>query len=78
VSYALIQDRLVGGLPARRAPVTLGQPCPLPAERSSLWYAPVLYPNQLGIAANDKEIMGDIPNYTDIAPQIQISEVVVA
>jgi hypothetical protein len=38
----------------------------------------VLYPNQLGIAANDKEIMGDIPNYTDIAPQIQISEVVVA
>jgi uncharacterized protein (TIGR02118 family) len=33
---------------------------------------------QKGIAANGKEIMGDIPNYTDIAPQIQISEVVVA
>jgi hypothetical protein len=24
-----------------------------------------------------KEIMGDIPNYTDIAPVLQISEVVV-
>jgi uncharacterized protein (TIGR02118 family) len=33
---------------------------------------------QKGIAANGKEIMADIPNYTDIAPQIQISEVVVA
>ena len=30
-----------------------------------------------GICANGKEIMGDIPNYTDIAPQIQISEIVV-
>lgn len=79
MSYALIQDRPVRGLLARRGlTLTLGQPCLLPAERSSLWYASVLYPNQLGIAANDKEIMGDIPNYTDIAPQIQISEVVVA
>ena len=32
---------------------------------------------QNGIGANGKEIMGDIPNYTDIAPQIQISEIVV-
>jgi uncharacterized protein (TIGR02118 family) len=31
---------------------------------------------QKGIAANGKEIMGDIPNYTDIAPQIQISEII--
>ncbi len=31
---------------------------------------------QRGMAANGKEIMSDIPNYTDIAPQIQISEIV--
>jgi hypothetical protein len=27
--------------------------------------------------AHGKEIMGDIPNYTNIQPQIQISEIVV-
>jgi uncharacterized protein (TIGR02118 family) len=32
---------------------------------------------QKGIAAHGTEIMDDIPNYTDISPQIQISEVVV-
>ena len=67
-----------GDCARRGLTLALGQPCLPAAERSSLWHAPVLYPNQLGIAANDKEIMGDIPNYTDIAPQIQISEVVVA
>ncbi len=32
---------------------------------------------QQGFAPHAKEIMGDIPNYTDIAPVMQISEVVV-
>jgi uncharacterized protein (TIGR02118 family) len=32
---------------------------------------------QKGIGVHGAEIMGDIPNYTDIAPQIQISEIVV-
>ena len=32
---------------------------------------------QKGFGPHTKEIMGDIPNYTDIAPLIQISEVVV-
>ena len=32
---------------------------------------------QKGIAAHGTEIMGDIPNYTDISPEIQISEIVV-
>ena len=32
---------------------------------------------QAGFGPHAKEIMGDIPNYTDIAPVIQISEVVV-
>jgi uncharacterized protein (TIGR02118 family) len=31
---------------------------------------------QKGIGAHSKEIMGDIPNYTNIQPQIQISEIV--
>ncbi len=29
-----------------------------------------------GFKTHGREIMGDIPNYTDISPQIQISEVV--
>jgi uncharacterized protein (TIGR02118 family) len=32
---------------------------------------------QAGFGPHTKEIMGDIPNYTDITPLIQISEVVV-
>ncbi|MES2193757.1 MAG: EthD family reductase [Pseudomonadota bacterium] len=32
---------------------------------------------QQGFGPHAKEIMGDIPNYTDIAPVMQISEVVV-
>ena len=32
---------------------------------------------QAGFGPHAKEIMGDIPNYTDIAPVVQISEVVV-
>ena len=32
---------------------------------------------QKGFGPHAKEILGDIPNYTDIAPVMQISEVVV-
>lgn len=32
---------------------------------------------QAGFGPHAKEILGDIPNYTDLQPQIQISEVVV-
>ncbi len=32
---------------------------------------------QRGFGPHAKEIMGDIPNYTDIAPVVQISEVIV-
>jgi uncharacterized protein (TIGR02118 family) len=31
---------------------------------------------QQGLAAHGQEILGDIPNYTNIAPQMQISEIV--
>lgn len=33
---------------------------------------------QAGMAKHGKAIMSDVPNYTDIAPSIEISEVVVA
>jgi uncharacterized protein (TIGR02118 family) len=33
---------------------------------------------QKGIAAHGNEILGDIPNYTNISPQIQISDIVVS
>jgi uncharacterized protein (TIGR02118 family) len=32
---------------------------------------------QAGFGPNAKQIMGDIPNYTDLSPVVQISEVVV-
>ena len=32
---------------------------------------------QRGFGPHAKEIMADVPNYTDVAPQVQISEVVV-
>lgn len=31
---------------------------------------------QKGIGTHGREIMGDIPNYTNVQPQIQISEIV--
>ncbi|MBI4637104.1 MAG: EthD family reductase [Candidatus Rokubacteria bacterium] len=31
---------------------------------------------QKGLGVHGKEIMGDVPNYTDIKPQMQLSEVV--
>lgn len=31
---------------------------------------------QKGIDAHGKELFGDVPNYTDIAPQVQIAEIV--
>jgi uncharacterized protein (TIGR02118 family) len=33
---------------------------------------------QAGFAPHSKEILGDIPNYTDLEPVMQVSEVVVA
>lgn len=37
----------------------------------------VLRPNQAGMAAHGLQIMADIPNSTNVAPQIEGSEVVV-
>ena len=52
-----------------------GAPAPFVAACHLYFNAAADY--QKGIAAHGTEIMGDIPNYTDISPQIQISEIVV-
>ena len=53
----------------------LGAPAPFVAACHLYFNAAADF--QKGIAAHGTEIMGDIPNYTDISPQIQISEIVV-
>lgn len=40
-------------------------------------YSPSIEAFQAAMARHAKEIMGDIPNYTDLQPVMQVSEVVV-
>ena len=49
---------------------------PVPFVGACHFYFPSVGDFQKGIAAHGKEIMGDIPNYTNIQPTIQISEIV--
>ena len=37
--------------------------------------ASVLYPSVTALGPSAETILGDLPNYTDIAPVVQISEV---
>ena len=61
-----VDKGLAGGAPGAPAPfVCIGHV-----------YFNTLEGFQKGMGAHGKEIMGDIPNYTDIPPQIQISEIV--
>ncbi len=61
-----IDRGIAGGAPGTPAPfVAIGH-----------LYFDTLSDFQAGIAAHGGELMGDIPNYTDIQPQIQISEIV--
>lgn len=62
-----VDKGLAGGAPG--APATYVGMCHL--------YCPTLEGFQASMGQHGAEIMGDIPNYTDIAPVIQISEVVV-
>ncbi|WP_302175003.1 EthD family reductase [uncultured Hydrogenophaga sp.] len=62
-----VDKGLAGGGPGQ--PATYVAMCHL--------FCPTLEGFQAGMAAHGQEIMGDIPNYTDLAPVIQISEVVV-
>jgi uncharacterized protein (TIGR02118 family) len=69
-SFGLVRTEvdkgLAGGAPGAPAPyVCIGQV-----------YFDSVDAFQKGMSTHGKEIMADIPNYTDIAPQIQISEIV--
>lgn len=66
--YYTVDKGLAGGVPGTE---------PLYAACGHL-FCPSVEAFQAGFGPHTKEIMGDIPNYTDIAPVIQISEVVVA
>jgi uncharacterized protein (TIGR02118 family) len=68
-SFGLVRTEVdkgvAGGAPGAPAPyVAIGHV-----------YFPSVEGFQKGMGQHGKEIMGDIPNYTNIKPQIQISEI---
>ena len=65
--YYTVDKGLAGGAPG--APATYVGMCHIFADSVEAF--------QKGFGPHMKEIRGDIPNYTDIAPVMQISEVVV-
>ncbi len=65
--FYTVDKGLAGGAPG--APATYVGMCHIFSDTVEAF--------QAGMAKHGKEIRGDIPNYTDIAPVIQISEVVV-
>jgi len=65
--FYTVDKGLAGGAPG--APATYVGMCHIFSDSVEAF--------QAGMAKHSKEILGDIPNYTDIAPVIQISEVVV-
>ena len=69
-SFGLVRYEIDKGI-AGGAP---GSPAPFVAACYLFFNAAGDFPK--GVAAHEKEIMGDIPNYTDIAPTIQLSEMV--
>jgi uncharacterized protein (TIGR02118 family) len=65
--YYTIDKGLAGGAPG--LPATYVGMCHI--------FSPSVEAFQTGFGPHAKEIMADIPNYTDISPVLQISEVVV-
>ena len=65
--FYTVDKGLAGGAPG--APATYVGMCHI--------YADSVEAFQKGFGPHATEIMGDIPNYTDLSPVIQISEVVV-
>jgi len=65
--FYTVDKGLAGGAPG--APATYVGMCHI--------YADSVEAFQKGFGPHTQEIMGDIPNYTDLSPVIQISEVVV-
>jgi uncharacterized protein (TIGR02118 family) len=65
VTRTEVDKGVAGGAPGSSAPyVAIGHV-----------YASSLADFQKGMGQHGKEILGDIPNYTNIQPQIQISEI---
>jgi uncharacterized protein (TIGR02118 family) len=65
--YYTVDKGLAGGAPGSAAPF-VGM-CHI--------YCKSVADFQAGFGPHAQEIMADIPNYTDISPQVQISEVIV-
>ena len=65
--YYTVDKGLAGGTPD--APATYVGMCHIFCESVEAF--------QAGFGPNAEEILGDIPNYTDLSPVLQISEVVV-
>lgn len=65
--YYTVDKGLAGGAPG--APATYVAMCHIFCESAEGF--------QAGFGPHSQEILADIPNYTDLAPTIQISEVVV-
>ena len=61
-----VDKGLAGGAPGSEAPFTC----------AGHLYFKSIEDFQKGMAAHGAEIMADVPKYTDIQPQIQISEIV--
>ena len=64
---ATIESGLGGGVPGSQAPFVA----------MANMYFETVESCQQSFGPNTDEIMGDLPNFTDISPTIQISEVVV-
>jgi len=62
-----VEEGIAGGVPG--APATYVAMCHIFCDSVEAF--------QAGFGPHAKEIMGDIPNYTDLSPIVQISEVVV-
>ena len=76
----LVRERF-GGVGLVRAEVDKGVAGGAPGAPAPFIYVAHLYFNsiadfQKAIEVHGKEVMGDVPNYTNIQPQIQISEVI--
>jgi uncharacterized protein (TIGR02118 family) len=76
----MVRDRL-GAAGLVRAEVDKGLAGGAPGAPAPFVYVCHLYFNSLpdfqkAMGAHGKEIMGDVPNYTNVRPQIQISEIV--
>ena len=65
--YYTVDKGLAGGTPG--APATYVAMCHFFCDSVEAY--------QRGFSPHVQEIMGDIPNYTDVSPVVQISEVVV-